>query len=222
MQFSTRNSSRGGVCMKIHICFIALFDTQGGATFLDQVWLTSLSNKLVGWVVDRDGACADCTVKSKVRRMLALQDEEIGPPWLKPLLETSFFVPCKTHGDSSKSECNMYCLHCMAGGLCTYCLELHNDHHVVQVAGIKLNLCNSTFILHSNRQGDADSGDSSSYQKTRRQNELGGQQSNLYDHYAASISPPTPPPMVTNYRTARKRKGIPFRAPLGSLYPNVC
>lgn len=58
---------------------------------------------------------------------------EIGPAWLRPLLETSFFVPCKIHGDSSKSECNMYCLDCMGGAFCSYCTPRHKDHYIVQI-----------------------------------------------------------------------------------------
>ena len=27
----------------------------------------------------------------------------------------------------------MYCLDCMNGALCTYCLVLHREHHVIQV-----------------------------------------------------------------------------------------
>uniref|UniRef100_A0A0D9W8T6 B box-type domain-containing protein n=1 Tax=Leersia perrieri TaxID=77586 RepID=A0A0D9W8T6_9ORYZ len=55
------------------------------------------------------------------------------PPWLKPLLETSFFGQCKVHADSHKSECNMYCLDCMNGALCSQCLSYHRDHHAIQV-----------------------------------------------------------------------------------------
>ncbi|GLJ22855.1 hypothetical protein SUGI_0430770 [Cryptomeria japonica] len=65
--------------------------------------------------------------------MLSLCNEHIGPPWLRPLLETNFFVPCKVHGDSSKSECNMYCLDCMGRALCSYCRSRHKDHYIVQI-----------------------------------------------------------------------------------------
>nr|CAE04875.2 OSJNBa0086O06.23 [Oryza sativa Japonica Group]CAH67961.1 OSIGBa0142I02-OSIGBa0101B20.4 [Oryza sativa]CAH68537.2 OSJNBa0009P12.2 [Oryza sativa Japonica Group] len=55
------------------------------------------------------------------------------PPWLKPLLATSFFGQCKLHADSHKSECNMYCLDCMNGALCSQCLSYHRDHHAIQI-----------------------------------------------------------------------------------------
>ncbi|GJN21909.1 hypothetical protein PR202_gb09432 [Eleusine coracana subsp. coracana] len=55
------------------------------------------------------------------------------PPWLKPLLSTSFFGQCKVHADAHKSECNMYCLDCMNGALCSLCLAHHRDHHAIQI-----------------------------------------------------------------------------------------
>lgn len=62
------------------------------------------------------------------------REQKIRPAWLKPLLETSFFLQCKIHGDSSKtSECNMYCIDCMRGALCSYCVAHHRHHHVIQI-----------------------------------------------------------------------------------------
>nr|VDD44397.1 unnamed protein product [Brassica oleracea] len=55
------------------------------------------------------------------------------PPWLKPLLREKFFVQCKLHTDSHKSECNMYCLDCTSGPLCSLCLSFHKDHHAIQI-----------------------------------------------------------------------------------------
>ncbi|XP_051199211.1 protein RGF1 INDUCIBLE TRANSCRIPTION FACTOR 1 isoform X1 [Lolium perenne] len=62
-------------------------------------------------------------------------EEDLGPPWLRPLLGTSFFVPCPAHPDLSKNECNLFCLDCAdaAGALCSYCVPGHRDHHVVQI-----------------------------------------------------------------------------------------
>ncbi|KAK1260080.1 hypothetical protein QJS04_geneDACA001433 [Acorus gramineus] len=65
--------------------------------------------------------------------LIRVGEEDFGPPWLRPLLKTSFFIPCRIHGDSNKSECNMYCLDCMGDALCSYCLVHHKDHHVVQI-----------------------------------------------------------------------------------------
>jgi hypothetical protein len=78
------------------------------------------------------------------------------PPWLKPLLGTSFFGQCKLHADAHKSECNMYCLACMNGALCSQCLAYHRDHHAIQVSSLRCtprpggNRCHS---LASERSG---------------------------------------------------------------------
>ncbi|KAL1545780.1 protein RGF1 INDUCIBLE TRANSCRIPTION FACTOR 1-like isoform X2 [Salvia divinorum] len=56
------------------------------------------------------------------------------PPWLERLLNTSFFNNCRTHGDSARSECNMYCLDCNADAFCFYCRSSkHKDHQVIQI-----------------------------------------------------------------------------------------
>ncbi|KAG6507415.1 hypothetical protein ZIOFF_032758 [Zingiber officinale] len=55
------------------------------------------------------------------------------PAWLRPLLATSFFVQCKHHADSHKSECNMYCLDCMDGAFCSGCLAQHREHRAIQI-----------------------------------------------------------------------------------------
>ena len=62
-----------------------------------------------------------------------VDEDNRWPPWLKPLLRESFFVQCKFHADSHKSECNMYCLDCMNGALCSLCLAFHKDHRAIQV-----------------------------------------------------------------------------------------
>ncbi|CAA2968043.1 uncharacterized protein LOC111405697 [Olea europaea var. sylvestris] len=55
------------------------------------------------------------------------------PSWLRPLLQTSFFGQCKVHASGHKSECNMYCLDCMNGALCSLCLNVHKDHRAIQI-----------------------------------------------------------------------------------------
>ncbi|KAL5207476.1 hypothetical protein ABZP36_031911 [Zizania latifolia] len=60
-------------------------------------------------------------------------EKQRWPPWLKPLLATSFFMQCRIHTVAHKSECNMYCLDCMNGALCSLCLDYHRDHHGIQI-----------------------------------------------------------------------------------------
>ncbi|XP_028784631.1 uncharacterized protein LOC114744583 [Neltuma alba] len=61
------------------------------------------------------------------------EKNDMVPSWLKPMLRADYFVPCSIHGDSNKSECNMFCLDCMGNALCSYCLIHHRDHRVVQI-----------------------------------------------------------------------------------------
>lgn len=70
-----------------------------------------------------------------------MDEKDIWPQWLQPLLNTSFFRQCKSHADSHKRECNMYCLDCMNGALCSLCLSYHREHHSIQVFHIWMCCC---------------------------------------------------------------------------------
>ncbi|KAK6939141.1 PLATZ transcription factor [Dillenia turbinata] len=61
------------------------------------------------------------------------KDMGMGPPWLIPMLRANYFVPCAVHGDSNKSECNLFCLDCMGAAFCSYCFLHHKHHHVLQI-----------------------------------------------------------------------------------------
>ncbi|KAF9587239.1 hypothetical protein IFM89_039547, partial [Coptis chinensis] len=71
--------------------------------------------------------------KVMVDPMMDADEDHLCPPWLKPLLKANYFIPCEFHGDSHKSECNMFCLDCLGTALCSYCLIHHKDHHIVQI-----------------------------------------------------------------------------------------
>ncbi|CAN0926234.1 Protein RGF1 INDUCIBLE TRANSCRIPTION FACTOR 1 [Linum grandiflorum] len=56
------------------------------------------------------------------------------PPWLESLLRAAFFSACRTHRDSARSECNMYCLDCRGDSFCFYCRSSkHKEHQVIQI-----------------------------------------------------------------------------------------
>lgn len=62
------------------------------------------------------------------------EDTSKWPPWLRPLLQSSYFGQCKVHAAAAhKSECNMFCLDCADGPLCSLCLDSHKDHRSIQV-----------------------------------------------------------------------------------------
>lgn len=208
------------------------------------------------------------------------------PPWLKPMLRESFFVQCHLHADSHKSECNMYCLDCMDGALCSLCLNHHKDHRAIQIrrssyhdvirvseiqkyldiTSVQTYIINSAKVVFLNERpqprpgkgvtntcevcerslldsfrfcslgckivgtsgyferkpkqlpekkrpamrSGSDSEESYSSSSHGRGNSTSHQKSH-------SFSPSTPPPTSVNYRVAKRRKGIPHRAPMAAL-----
>ncbi|GAV68368.1 PLATZ domain-containing protein [Cephalotus follicularis] len=205
------------------------------------------------------------------------------PPWLKPLLRESFFVQCKLHADSHKSECNMYCLDCMNGPLCSLCLAYHKDHRAIQIrrssyhdvirvseiqkvldiSGVQTYVINSARVVFLNERpqprpgkgvtntcevcerslldsfrfcslGCKIVGTSKNFQKRKRyQRTMSSDSEESYSssshgklknkennnsNKVQSFSPSTPPPTSVSYRTAKRRKGIPHRAPFGGLF----
>jgi len=203
-------------------------------------------------------------------------DEELNkwPRWLKPLLREKFFVQCKYHPDSHKSECNMFCLDCMNGSLCSLCLAHHKDHHAIQIrrssyhdvirvseiqkvldiTGIQTYIINSARVVFLNERpqprpgkgvtntcqvcerslldtfrfcslGCKIVGTSKKFQNRNKIGSLTGSDSEEScstttredDQMMQSFTPSTPPPTSLNFRTAKRRKGIPHRAPLGGL-----
>jgi hypothetical protein len=68
------------------------------------------------------------------------------------------------------------------------------------------------------RQAMSDSDESySNSSRGRQMNGGGGGIDGGFGGKFQSFSPSTPPPTVVNYRTAKRRKGIPHRAPMGGL-----
>uniref|UniRef100_A0A7N0VGK2 PLATZ transcription factor family protein n=1 Tax=Kalanchoe fedtschenkoi TaxID=63787 RepID=A0A7N0VGK2_KALFE len=217
------------------------------------------------------------------------EDENKWPLWLKPLLREKFFGQCKYHLDLHKSECNMYCLDCMNGALCSLCLGYHKEHHVIQIrrssyhdvirvseiqkvldiTGVQTYIINSARVVFLNERpqprpgkgvtntcevcerslldsfrfcslGCKIVGTSRSFKIDRKRNQIAASDSDesystttntttsrhpnnrvtalaapVQSENLQSFSPSTPPPTAVSFRTAKRRKGIPHRAPLG-------
>ncbi|PIA42540.1 hypothetical protein AQUCO_02000172v1 [Aquilegia coerulea] len=71
--------------------------------------------------------------------MVSMQKDvdDLGLPWLNPLLKATYFINCEFHWGFKSSECNMFCLDCMGNPFCSHCLMDHEDHRVVQVNDIQ-------------------------------------------------------------------------------------
>ncbi|XP_017608147.1 protein RGF1 INDUCIBLE TRANSCRIPTION FACTOR 1-like [Gossypium arboreum] len=209
------------------------------------------------------------------------EEDNRWPPWLKPLLREHFFVQCKLHVDSHKSECNMYCLDCMNGALCSFCLAYHKHHRYIQIrrssyhdvirvseiqkyldiSGVQTYVINSAKVVFINERpqprpgkgvintcevcerslvdnfrfcslGCKVVGTSKDFRKKKRQMGMASDSEDSYSSSSShrnylknsnnnnkvqSFSPSTPPPTSVNYRTAKRRKGIPHRAPMAGL-----
>ncbi|KAK6119493.1 hypothetical protein DH2020_046761 [Rehmannia glutinosa] len=224
-------------------------------------------------------------IKPKNRRIMGVggPDEEDNrwPPWLKPLLNEQFFVHCKFHADSHKSECNMYCLDCINGPLCSLCLAYHKDHRAIQIrrssyhdvirvseiqkyldiSSVQTYIINSAKVVFLNERpqprpgkgvtntcevcdrslldsfrfcslGCKIAGTSINFQKknkkkspekkmTASDSDDSFSSSSSHGRKLPSFTPSTPPRTAVNYRTAKRRKGIPHRAPTGGLIIQV-
>ncbi|KAI3690020.1 hypothetical protein L2E82_47994 [Cichorium intybus] len=229
--------------------------------------------------------------KPKNRRIMGAggpdEEENKWPPWLKPLLRESFFVQCKLHAESHKSECNMYCLDCMNGPLCSICLNHHKDHRAIQIrrssyhdvirvseiqkhldiTSVQTYIINSAKVVFLNERpqprpgkgvtntcevcerslldsfrfcslGCKIVGTSRNFERKKHispeNRHLMTAMSDSEDSYSSSshgrrgsnynsrihiqsFTPSTPPPTAASFRTAKRRKGIPHRAPMGGL-----
>ncbi|CAL9076439.1 unnamed protein product, partial [Musa textilis] len=83
-------------------------------------------------VIDQESPFKELDLKNR-RGGGELEDDSRCPRWLRPLLTTRFFIQCNLHADSHKSDCNMYCLDCTNGALCSLCLAHHRGHRTTQI-----------------------------------------------------------------------------------------
>ncbi|KAK1419210.1 hypothetical protein QVD17_28372 [Tagetes erecta] len=187
-----------------------------------------------------------------------VQNEEDNnyPPWLIPLLNESFFVQCKSHSDSHKSECNMYCLDCANGPLCSLCLHHHHHnnhrhiqirrssyHDVIRVSEIQKHLdissvqtyvINSAKVVFLNKRPQhrpvkgvtnacevCDRNLLDSFRFCSLGCKIAGTSKDLIlsekKRFVNSFTPSTPPLTAAGLRAAKRRKGIPHRAPMGGV-----
>ncbi|KAG6507731.1 uncharacterized protein LOC121981315 [Zingiber officinale] len=196
------------------------------------------------------------------------REEHRWPPWLRPLLSTSFFVQCKKHAvHSHRSECNMYCLDCTDGALCSVCVLAHRDHHAIQIrrssyhdvirvseiqkvldiSGVQTYIINSARVVFLNERPQPRPGkgvtrtcevcdrslvdsfrfcslgcklSGTSYNDDNHNKKIKSRGGSDSEHSSTSeksnaiqnFTPSTPPPS-----SAKRRKGIPHRAPFGSV-----
>ncbi|KAL8207920.1 hypothetical protein R6Q57_007332 [Mikania cordata] len=207
-----------------------------------------------------------------------VEEDQKWPPWLKPMLKEIFFVQCKSHADSHKTECNMYCLDCMNGPLCSLCLNYHHDHRAIQIrrssyhdvirvseiqkyldiSSVQTYVINSAKVVFLNERpqprprpgkgvtnncevcdrslldsfrfcslGCQIVGTSMNFDGKRKispeKKHLALAVYDSEDSYSSSrhgnrdrsFTPSTPPPTGGGFRTVKRRKGIPHRAPMG-------
>ncbi|XP_078438096.1 PLATZ transcription factor family protein [Wolffia australiana] len=204
--------------------------------------------------------------------MMGSEAEESGgrwPLWLKPLLSTQFFKQCKLHVHSHKTECNMFCLDCINGPLCSLCLSFHHhDHRTIQIrrssyhdvirvseaqnildiSDVQTYVINSARVVFLNERplprpgkpltntceicfrtlldsfrfcslGCKIAGTSKDFRR-RGKNQKTAEGSDSEGSSITgmkSFSPSTPPATCLSFRTHKRRKGVPHRAPLGTL-----
>ncbi|KAK8514454.1 hypothetical protein V6N12_009160 [Hibiscus sabdariffa] len=122
------------------------------------------------------------------------------PPWLESLLSTPFFTNCSRHRETSRNECNMYCLDCMNDAFCFYCRSsAHRDHLVIQKPVGSL-----SFLLFG-MQGIRQKGNTS-FVLSNRNNEEESREGRVEEMYNNRCKA---------HSNSRRRKGIPHRAPFG-------
>ncbi|KAG6536285.1 hypothetical protein ZIOFF_001336 [Zingiber officinale] len=87
-------------------------------------------------VVDQESSLKELKNKNKPVMRGGWPEDAAGrwPPWLRRLLAIRFFGQCALHADAHRRECNMFCLDCADGALCSLCLaHRHRDHHTIQI-----------------------------------------------------------------------------------------